>query len=110
MKKSGATSEFAAEALGSARLHPDLAEDHDWHGPGHDGEVLDRRAFADVLEIQLDLPLHVFDVRVVAEVDLGPSGDPRQNLLSRGVVRQLVAQLREDLGLLGAGSGRDLAD
>src|SRR5882762_11305027 len=85
-----------------AGLPTAAAEHHHGERADHDPEVLEHRLASNVLEIVPDLPAHVVHGRIIALVDLGPAGDSGSYALASWVAFDLLAQVHEDIRLLGS--------
>src|SRR6266540_249635 len=80
------------------------AEQHDGDRLEHDLEVFQQPLPLNVLQIVLDLPPHVVEALVVVMIDLREAGDAGLGPLAERVLCDILGQLGEDRGPLGAGA------
>src|SRR2546428_3791475 len=76
--------------------------EHDGEGPRHDLHVLPEGLVADVFEVKTQFATDVVDALIVAMIHLRPPRDAGAHALALAVAVDLLAQPREDRGLLGA--------
>src|SRR5438093_7066652 len=73
-------------------------------GPRHDLHVLPEGLVADVFEVKTQFATDIVDALIVAMIHLRPPRDAGAHALALAVAVDLLAQPREDRGLLGARS------
>src|SRR2546425_9259720 len=76
--------------------------EYDGEGPRHDLHVLPEGLVADVFEVKTQFATDVVDALIVAMIHLRPPRDAGAHALALSVAVDLLAQPREDRGLLGA--------
>src|SRR5512146_2625521 len=67
----------------------------------HDLEILEQALAPDILQVEMDLLLHVVEAGVIVVIDLGEAGDAGLGPLAEWVVGDVGAELREDRRPLG---------